>query len=398
VEDHFRTLNTQLDRSLERQAALADRLNKSIQAQQMTQEEWSKAEYEWDRKWEQFKDEKDQWTQEKEMNIAENEKLQKVEQVLNQQIATLQERIEVMRRKEEELEKERSQLRSQANELQMQLQRGTEEGEIDLQRREQDLEKSSSALHREVVQLREEKQRLTSEVKEGELRVQQLQSSVEKLEERQRFFPDKKTNSSNPRLGRNAAPSPAPSSTSSRGSARFSTRIKGQNCTVSFDGATATRTKGCRQCVVLGDSPLELHVGCGWYFELRINEVVTGWVGGLGIGVTLTRPGSLPCLPDRAWRVPNSWIAGYWGRMFGNGQQHLIDWKPQELKASDRVGFLVNLKGECIVYVNDEVRVHFTESKIPVNPIGKGAELTALVDVFASAASVTLIDANPPEI
>merc|ERR1719158_554718 len=197
------------------------------------------------------------------------------------------------------------------------------------------------------------------------------------------------------------APSPPASvasaaSASSRGSTRFSTRIKGQNCTVSFDGATATRTKGCRQCVVLGDAPLELHVGCGWYFELRINEVVAGWVGGLGIGITLTRPGSLPCLPDRAWRVPNSWIAGYWGRMFGNGQQHLIDWKPQDLKAGDRVGYLVNLKGECIVYVNDEVRVQFTESKVPVSP--KGTELTALVDVFASAASVTLIDAQPPGI
>lgn len=400
VEDHFRTLNSQLDRSLERQAALADRLNKSIQAQQMTQEEWSKAEYEWDRRWEGFKDEKDQWTQEKEMNVAEYEKLQKVEQVLNQQVTTLQDKIDAMLRKEDELEKERRALRAQAAELELQLERGTEEGEIDLQRREKDLERNHSALHKEVVQLREEKQRLTSEVKEGELRAQQLQSSIEKLEERQRFFPDKKSNANSNRgnagLGRNTAPSPAPSSRSSTGSARFSTRIKGQNCTVSFDGATATRTKGCRQCVVLGDTPLELHVGCGWYFELRINEVVTGWVGGLGIGITLTRPGSLPCLPDRAWRVPNSWIAGYWGRMFGNGQQHLIDWKPQELKASDRVGFLVNLKGECIVYVNDEVRVHFTESKVPVSP--KGTELTALVDVFASAASVTLIDTLPPGI
>merc|ERR1711924_28659 len=106
--------------------------------------------------------------------------------------------------------------------------------------------------------------------------------------------------------------------------------------------------------------PADQHFpGHGWYFELRINEVVTGWVGGLGIGVSLMSPSQITCLPDRAWRVPRTWIAGYWGRMFANGTQFIIDWKPQDLAVGDTVGFQVTPTGECVVYVNSISKVVF---------------------------------------
>merc|ERR1719230_1272996 len=164
---------------------------------------------------------------------------------------------------------------------------------------------------------------------------------------------------------------------------------------MTLDGTTATRTKGCRQCVVIGESPLDLVFGVGWYFELCVNEVVSGWVGGLGLGVTLTKPSSLSVLPDRAWRIPRAWMAGYWGRMFTDGQQHLIDWKPQDLRINDKVGFLVTTKGECRVYVNGVEKVRFSEVPVPVS--NAGVELVAVVDVFASTASVTICDSQPPE-
>ena len=84
-------------------------------------------------------------------------------------------------------------------------------------------------------------------------------------------------------------------------------------------------------------------------------------------------------------RIPGSWVAGYWGRMFTNGQQHLIDWKPQDLKQQDRVGFLVSPKGESVVYVNGQEKVRFKETLVPTEE-----PLLPIVDVFASTASVTI--------
>jgi len=250
------------------------------------------------------------------------------------------------------------------------------------------LERENSRLNLELATLKLELQQANREKQAATAQTDQLRKSIEQLEERQRYIPQGTCGASQRDRSVRSA--------SSRGSSRFRTTLKGNNCMMTFDGMTATRTKGCRQCVVLGDAPLEHHAGVGWYFELMVNEVVSGWVGGLGVGVTTARPSNITQLPDRAWRVPNSWIAGYWGRMFANGQQHLIEWRPQDLKVNEKVGFLVTLSGECIVYVNGEVKVHFNEVPVPIS--GADAELIALVDVFASTASVSLIEAIPPQV
>lgn len=159
-------------------------------------------------------------------------------------------------------------------------------------------------------------------------------------------------------------------------------------------------------CAVFGDGPLKKIPGVGWYFRLRIDSVCVGWVGGFAIGVTMTHPLSLSCLPDRAARVPRSWIAGYWGRTFANGQERFCSWRPQTLRLGDEVAFFVGLEGECIVFVNNEETCRFADPPVPVRAAGNaaggvaggapGVELTPLLDLSATAASITFLNGAPP--
>jgi len=163
----------------------------------------------------------------------------------------------------------------------------------------------------------------------------------------------------------------------------------------SSSAATETRKRMYSNlCAVFGDEPLPKIAGVGWYYRLRINNTSTGWVGGFSIGVTLSTPMVLTGLPDRAARVPRSWIAGYWGRTFANGQERLTNWRPQTLRVGDEVGFLVNLEGECSVFVNDEERCRFSDPPVPVKAVP--VELTALIDMSATAANVTFLNGAPP--
>lgn len=275
-----------------------------------------------------------------------------------------------------------------------------------IQNREQDRARDAAALRAEVRQLREENEQICAKSREKKFRISHLEHSMEQLQERQRFFSQPfsgaggshRRNSSGLSAHSLRGTSSLIRSTSSGSSSRFSTRVKDQNCTVTLDGTTATRAKNCQQCVVLGDRSLEFFEGCGWFFELALSEVIAGKTGGLGIGVTLTSPWSIPSLPEHAWRVPLTWIAGYWGNVFADGEKHKIDWNPSELSKGDRIGFLVTPTGEIDVYLNGCVCVRFKNAPIPVTSHGgpRVAQLTAIVDVFDSTASVTLLDSQPP--
>lgn len=173
-----------------------------------------------------------------------------------------------------------------------------------------------------------------------------------------------------------------------------------ESSTGSSSAATETRKRAYSSlCAVFGDSPLPRIPDVGWYFRLRINSGCSNWVGGFAIGVTLSKPSSLVPLPDRAARVPRSWIAGYWGRTFANGQERLNDWNPQALRPGDEVAFLVGTEGECSVFVNDEERCRFADPPVPVSQhmiAVEEVELTALIDVSAAATSVTFLNGAPP--
>lgn len=161
----------------------------------------------------------------------------------------------------------------------------------------------------------------------------------------------------------------------------------GSNVELSEDGYTATRTRGCRQSVVIGGTPLERKVP-GWYFEVVVKEVVSGWVGGLGIGVTRTPPSLLSRLPDKAWRMAETFIIGYWGCVFLDGREKRTRWRADDLQVGTRVGLLTTgetTRRDLLVFVDGKLVVRADGALPPGTDT-----LYPIVDVFAATQAVEL--------
>jgi len=195
--------------------------------------------------------------------------------------------------------------------------------------------------------------------------------------------------------------------------AAFHNQSCGANLSLSNNSYTATRTRGCRQSVAIGSGPLEHHAN-GRYFEVVIDETVNGWVGGLGIGVTRSAPDQLKKMPDKAWRLPGTYIVGYWGCIFLDGRERRTKWRSDALTPGQRVGLLVaNGTGDLIIFVDGKPVVR-AESALretrPLSPVADGesgcgeswneglgdAPLYPVVDVFAAARAVTLARLTTP--
>merc|ERR1719482_79672 len=185
----------------------------------------------------------------------------------------------------------------------------------------------------------------------------------------------------------------------------------GVNLVLSEDGYIATRTRGCRQSVAVGSGPIPRRAS-GWYFEVLVGETVTGWVGGLGIGVTRSSPDQLRRVPDKAWRLPSTFIVGYWGCVFLDGRERRTRWRSDTLQVGARIGLLVTPdEGDLIIFV-DDVPVVYAEGalreKSRSDDVGAGSggllsrdreiePLYPVVDVFAATKVVTLSQrAAPP--
>jgi len=169
----------------------------------------------------------------------------------------------------------------------------------------------------------------------------------------------------------------------------FSTTKFGSNLTVLEGGRVLKRGKGCRQSVGLGSAPLEKGPD-GYFFSVKVTGTAAGWVGGLGIGLTQTSEDSLRRVPDKAWRLPNTVIVGYWGRMFALGKEHHGQWKSESLQVGDVVGLLLHNQGDLLVFVNDEVKLW-----VPWRG-GSGEKYFPLVDVFGCTDGIELIEQGCP--
>lgn len=190
---------------------------------------------------------------------------------------------------------------------------------------------------------------------------------------------------------------PAPPSLAPPGyTAPFSRATCGVNVALSEDGYTATRTRGCRQSVIVGSAPLQRQ-SLGWYFEVEILETVEGWVGGLGIGVTRSGANEVRRVPDKAWRMPNTFIVGYWGCVFLDGKEKRTKWRADTLPAGSRVGLLVSADGtgDLRVFVGGEAVVT-AEGALRDQFQGGGADFFPVVDVFAATLSVKLLSSGSP--
>jgi hypothetical protein len=164
----------------------------------------------------------------------------------------------------------------------------------------------------------------------------------------------------------------------------------GLNIELSEDGYTAKRVRGCRQSVVVGSAPLNQQEQ-GYYFEVVVKETVCGWVGGLGLGVTRMCPEEMKRMPDKAWRIPSTFIVGYWGCLFLDGREKRTRWKADTLKVGSRVGLLVtgDGRGDLIVFVDGEAVVRADDVLPTSNNVQE--PLYLVIDVFAATLSVELV-------
>jgi len=164
----------------------------------------------------------------------------------------------------------------------------------------------------------------------------------------------------------------------------------GLNIELSGEGYVAKRIRGCRQSVVMGSAPL-LAQEQGFYYEVLVTETVNGWVGGIGIGVTRVPPQELKRMPDKAWRIPSTFIVGYWGCLFLDGREKRTRWKADTLNVGSRVGLLVtgDGRGDLIVFV-DGVPVVRADDVLPTVSGLQEQPLYPVIDVFAATLAIEL--------
>jgi len=163
----------------------------------------------------------------------------------------------------------------------------------------------------------------------------------------------------------------------------------GTNVSLSEDNYTVSRTQGCRQSVAIGSGPLARQKW-GWYFEVTVRETLPGWTGGLGIGMTRTAPDQIERVADKAWRIPSTYVVGYWGCAFIEGEEVRVRWCSDRLQVGARVGVLITSDGDgdLIVFVDDKPvvrvnkRVHIESEAVE--------QFYPIVDVFAATRAVTL--------
>lgn len=172
----------------------------------------------------------------------------------------------------------------------------------------------------------------------------------------------------------------------------FSQHMCSSNAVLSKCGYLVTRAHGSRQCLAVGPLPLEVQK-FGHYFEVEITKCADDWVGGLGIGVTHTHPTDLQTIPEKAWRIPNTFVIGYWGCAFLDGEERSVLWRPDELAVGSRIGLLLSceaLGGDLLVFVDGRPVVRISDATLRGAGLSTDSPLFPTVDVFAATLSVAL--------
>ncbi|CAE7328408.1 neurl4, partial [Symbiodinium pilosum] len=179
---------------------------------------------------------------------------------------------------------------------------------------------------------------------------------------------------------------------SSPGDAPFCHDVVGLNILLSQDGYTATRSCGCRESVAICKRPL-MQQSEGRYFEVEVGQTVDGWMGGLGIGVTHSSPSDLKDqrLPDKAWRVPQTFILGYTGNKYLNGKEGTINWQSDQLQVGQRIGLLIAGGGDLHIFVDGNEVAHVEEAEMRSAGLRRQEPLYGIVDVYNATLSVRLL-------
>lgn len=402
---------------------IVERINLLTRDRQQLEEELKAAESRAGQQCNQFRYEREEWRRERETLLADHRRRDKTESDLRRQMAAVQERLDSMQLDATERARERHDFQTRLQEITEKSRAEREKHEAQHLGRSKQLEEQVAQQAQEVSRLHYEVQRLEGERAEACSRLARLQqqlaqqklvpaAAAERAVERQHSGKGRGRGGRGLAAGGRRGAAAATNGHSdhvvistcsdvagvlSHAASASSLCSSDASSTGSSSVEATTRKRACsvNLSAVFGDAPLAQLPGVGWYFRLRIDSVSSGWVGGFGIGVTLSSPVALFSLPDRAARVPHAWLAGYWGRTFSNGHECASGWQPQSLRPGDEVGFLVDLAGECAVFVNDEERCRFADPPVPVGSL-PNLELRALIDVAATATTVTFLNGAPP--
>ncbi|CAL1156486.1 unnamed protein product, partial [Cladocopium goreaui] len=134
----------------------------------------------------------------------------------------------------------------------------------------------------------------------------------------------------------------------------------GKFVTISADGLFAKHAAPFEDDMfggVLGNTALAKDSMGVSYFEVKIEEAVTGMPDGLAIGVTSVEPSTLKRVPEILDGLGKAWLVGFDGIMYDAHDFSEVDWYPSELRIGDCVGCLVTVEGQLQIFLNGKWRL-----------------------------------------
>eukprot|EP00927_Polykrikos_kofoidii_P082037 TRINITY_DN8041_c0_g1_i1.p1 TRINITY_DN8041_c0_g1~~TRINITY_DN8041_c0_g1_i1.p1 ORF type:complete len:659 (+),score=82.75 TRINITY_DN8041_c0_g1_i1:208-2184(+) len=161
----------------------------------------------------------------------------------------------------------------------------------------------------------------------------------------------------------------------------------GINISLSEEGYVATRTRGSRHSVVIGSTPLS-RFNLGYYFEVEVSAIEDGWINGLALGVTFTRPDNITRMPDKASRIPDTFVVGYNGCVFVDGQELRTTWRADLIPVGSKVGCLVSSNGDIRIFCDGDVVLRV--GRALADMIKHGVKMFPVVDVYSATKAVKL--------
>jgi hypothetical protein len=156
--------------------------------------------------------------------------------------------------------------------------------------------------------------------------------------------------------------------------------------------------------------------------EVKLNQVLPGYINAFCIGMTSTDPESLPEsaeeppapeIPDKdpgkrrempafARELPGTYTIGYTNKVYWGGQSCPLpegtDLTNMAGLDSDKIGFLITNEGDLKLYINKLERLHLQAAELGVSPIPTDGDYYGVVDLIGQAGMVLLDDSyGPPD-
>merc|ERR1711881_675051 len=125
---------------------------------------------------------------------------------------------------------------------------------------------------------------------------------------------------------------------------------------------------------------------------MGVTEITDARKGGLAIGISHTAPEELSDVPTKAEDIPLTFAIGYGGSVYLNGCERRVNWNPEHLQVSQRVGLLVTDDGRGDLIVFEDLTPVVRISGFALRDAGLLAgPLYPLIDFCGATSAVTLV-------